>query len=157
MKIVRACLLLLLTAPAAGLAAVQQLSPVERRIVTEVDARAEEAIALLERLVNINSGTMNFEGVREVGRILGEELEALGFEVELTDGSGYDRAGHLVARRAGQGSGPHLLLIGHLDTVFEPDSPFQTFVRDGDRADGPGVVDMKGGDVVIVHALSALA
>ncbi len=49
-----------------------------------------------------------------------------------------------------------MLLIGHLDTVFEPDSPFTGFVRDGDRATGPGVVDDKGGIVVILSALRAM-
>lgn len=136
-------------------AAAQALTPDETRIVREVDARADEAIALLERLVNINSGTMNLEGVRAVGDVLLAEFDALGFETEWVDGAAFDRAGHLVARHGTRG--PHLLLIGHLDTVFEPGSPFQTFERDGDRADGPGVVDMKGGDVIIVHAMKALA
>lgn len=133
----------------------QTLSVVERRIATEVDARAEEAIELLERAVNINSGSMNFEGVRATGVLFREEFNALGFETEWIDGTPFERAGHLVARRSG--TGPRLLLIGHLDTVFEPSSPFQRFERDGDRAGGPGVVDMKGGDVVIVYALKALA
>ncbi len=140
---------------AASLPAQETLAPLERRIVAEVDARAEEAIALLERAVEVNSGTMNLEGVREVGRIFREELDALGFRTEWADGSSFDRAGHLVAARPGDG--PHLLLIGHLDTVFEEDSPFQSFERDGDRATGPGVVDMKGGNVIIVEALAALA
>src|SRR4029077_6344179 len=65
------------------------------------------------------------------------------------------RAGHLVAKHPGPG--PKLLLIGHLDTVFEPSSPFQKFVRLNDStATGPGVIDMKGGDVIIVFALRAL-
>ena len=132
----------------------QSLSDVERRIASEVDAAAEEAIALLERTVNLNSGSMNFDGVREIGVLFREEFDRLGFETEWIDGASFERAGHLVARR--EGSGPKLLLIGHLDTVFEPTSPFQSFVRDGDRATGPGVVDMKGGNVVIVHALKAL-
>lgn len=140
--------------PALDLAAQPALSREEAAIVEAVDARAEAAIALLQRLVDVNSGTMNFEGVREVGRLLRAELDGLGFQTEWVDGSPFDRAGHLVARR--DGAGPHLLLIGHLDTVFEPDSPFQRFERSGDRADGPGVVDMKGGDVVIVEALRAL-
>jgi glutamate carboxypeptidase len=140
-----------MVAPAHG-----QTDPTERRLVEEVDARADEAIALLERVVNVNSGTMNLDGVREVGRILRAHFDALGFETEWVDGTPFQRAGHLVARHRGDGGGPHLLLIGHLDTVFEPGSPFQRFVRDGDRARGPGVVDMKGGDVVILHALEAL-
>ena len=133
----------------------QALSDVEQRIANEVDARAAEAIDLLERAVNINSGSMNFDGVREVGVLFRQEFDALGFETEWIDGASWDRAGHLIARR--DGSGPRLLLIGHLDTVFEPSSPFQSFARDEDRAQGPGVVDMKGGDVVIIHALKALA
>ncbi len=133
----------------------QALSDVEQRIANEVDARAAEAIDLLERAVNINSGSMNFDGVREVGVLFRQEFDALGFETEWIDGASWDRAGHLIARR--DGSGPRLLLIGHLDTVFEPSSPFQSFTRDEDRAQGPGVVDMKGGDVVIIHALKALA
>ncbi len=136
-------------------AAGQALNSVERQIVTAVESRAEEAIDLLERSVNINSGSMNFEGVREVGRLYREELDALGFETEWVDGTDFERAGHLVARMRG-GAAPHLLLIGHLDTVFEPSSPFQRFVRDGDRASGPGVVDMKGGNAVIIQAMKAL-
>jgi len=132
-----------------------QTDPVERRIVQEVDARADEGIALLEQVVNVNSGTMNLPGVREVGRILRAQFDALGFETRWIDGTPFQRAGHLVARHGGTGT--RVLLIGHLDTVFEPDSPFQRFVRDGDRAAGPGVVDMKGGDVVIVQAMKALA
>ena len=133
----------------------QALSSAEQQIAGEVDARAAQAIDLLERAVNINSGSMNFDGVREVGVLFRQEFDALGFQTEWIDGTSWDRAGQLVARRTG--SGPRLLLIGHLDTVFEPSSPFQSFVREGDRAQGPGVVDMKGGDVVIIHALKALA
>lgn len=133
----------------------QVLSAREQRIASEVDAGAADAIDLLERAVNINSGSMNFDGVREVGVLFRQAFDALGFETEWVDGTRWDRAGHLVARR--DGSGPRLLLIGHLDTVFEPSSPFQSFTREGDRAQGPGVVDMKGGDVIIIHALKALA
>ena len=141
---------------AAAPAHAQQLSREERRIAAWVDAHTEEAIALLERVVNVNSGTMNPEGVREVGRILGAQLDSAGFRtrwVALPDS--LRRAGHLFAERTGR-RGKRLLLIGHLDTVFEEDSPFQQFVRHGDRASGPGVNDMKGGDVVIVYALKAL-
>jgi glutamate carboxypeptidase len=135
-----------------------QISPQEAAVVRSIDARADEAIAMLERIVNINSGTMNFDGVREVGRVLAAELEGIGFEVELTDGSAFGRAGHLIARNMpADATGPHLLLIGHLDTVFEPGSPFQTFTMTSDTtATGTGVVDKKGGDVVIVEAMRAL-
>ncbi len=131
------------------------LTPVERSLVREVDARNPEGLALLERLVNINSGTMNLAGVRAVGAALRAELDALGFETRWEDGAGYARAGHLIAERTGQG--PRLLLIGHLDTVFEPEHPFQRLVQvDSTHARGPGVIDMKGGDVIIVQALKAL-
>lgn len=131
--------------------------PVEERIVTWVEEHNDQALALVERTVNINSGTLNFEGVRRVGDILAEELEALGFETEWIDGTDFGRAGHLVARRSGEPGGLQTLLIGHLDTVFEPDSPFQRYRRlDEDRARGPGVTDMKGGNVVMLHALRAL-
>ena len=136
-------------------AADQRLSDAERRLANVVDSREHEALALLEESVGINSGTMNPEGVRQVGALFGEAFEALGLEVEWVSGAGFDRAGHLVARSAGDG--PHLLLIGHLDTVFEADSPFQDFERLGpDRARGPGIIDMKGGNVIIVEALAAL-
>ena len=120
-----------------------------------VDAHNAEALALLERLVNINSGTMNFAGVRKVGDVLRAELDALGFKTQWVDGAAFRRAGHLVAEHSA--SGPKLLLIGHLDTVFEPSSPFQKFERlDDSTARGPGIIDMKGGDVIILYALRAL-
>ncbi len=134
----------------------QSLSPTERRIVQYVDAHVEEAIVFLERVVNINSGTMNHEGVREVGRIFRAELDALGFDtrwVSMPDS--VNRAGHLFAERRGD-RGKRLLLIGHLDTVFEKDSPFQRFERQDTIAKGPGTEDMKGGNVVILYALKAL-
>jgi glutamate carboxypeptidase len=127
----------------------------ERAIVRAVDARNAEALALLERVVNINSGTQNPAGVREVGKLFRAELDALGFKTEWVDGAAWHRAGHLVATHPGAGT--KMLLIGHLDTVFEPDSPFQKFQRtDPKHAKGPGVIDMKGGDVIIVFALKAL-
>jgi len=133
----------------------QLAAPPERAITAHVDAHHADALALLERVVNINSGTQNFEGVREVGGIFRGELDRLGFRTAWVDGSSWGRAGHLVAEHPGRG--PKMLLIGHLDTVFERDSPFQKFQRIGDHeAKGPGVIDMKGGDVIIVQALKAL-
>ena len=142
-------------APVGPVAA--ELDPTEQAIAEWVDTEIAGAEALIEQLVNINSGTLNREGVRAVGDILAHELAELGFSVEWIDSpEGSNRAGHLFARRAGD-RGEKVLLIGHLDTVFERDDPFQTFVREGDWARGPGTEDMKGGDVVILYALAALA
>ncbi|HET9769052.1 MAG TPA: M20/M25/M40 family metallo-hydrolase [Thermoanaerobaculia bacterium] len=145
-------------APAAPPAtAGRALSRAEKAIVAHVDAHAGEARALLERVVNVNSGTQNLAGVREVGGIFTRELEALGFTTRWADGAAFGRAGHLIASRAGKAPALKVLLIGHLDTVFEPDSPFQRFEPlPGDRVRGPGVIDMKGGDVILVQALAAL-
>ena len=127
----------------------------EREVVRAVDAHNAEALALLERIVNINSGTLNFAGVRQVGDVLRAHFDSLGFTTRWVDGAPFKRAGHLVAEHPGPG--PKLLLIGHLDTVFEPSSPFQRFERLNDStARGPGIIDMKGGDVIIVYALRAL-
>ncbi len=130
-------------------------SPEEARLVAHARDHAPEAVALLEKLVNVNSGTLNHEGVREVGRILRSELDALGFATRWAEAPETKRAGHLFAEHKGT-KGKRLLLIGHLDTVFEKDSPFQKFVREGNIAKGPGVADMKGGDVVLLFALKAL-
>ena len=130
-------------------------APSERAIVSAVDAGNPAALKLLETAVNINSGTQNFAGVRSVGDLFRKELDALGFRTTWVDGSAFKRAGHLVADHPG--TGPRTILIGHLDTVFERDSPFQAFKRIDDRtAMGPGIIDMKGGDVIIVAALKAL-
>ena len=127
----------------------------EAAITSYIDAHNDEAIALLERVVNINSGTQNLEGVRQVGAVFRTELDRLGFKTEWVDGTAWQRAGHLVATHPG--TSPKILLIGHLDTVFERDSPFQKFVRvDAKTARGPGIIDMKGGDVIIIQALKAL-
>jgi glutamate carboxypeptidase len=131
------------------------LNPDERALTTFIDAHNAESLALLERVVNINSGTQNFDGVREVGRIFAAEFERLGFRTRWIDGAAFKRAGHLIAEHPGRG--PRMLLIGHLDTVFEKDSPFQKFERVDERtARGPGIIDMKGGDVVMIGALKAL-
>ena len=140
----------------AGSAAANSLSDEEQRMTDWIDAHAEDAIALLEETVNISSGTMNPEGVREVGRVMRRELDELGLETEWIEmPPEMNRGGHLFGRQ--EGAGRKILLIGHLDTVFEADDDFQAFVRSGDEAIGPGVDDMKSGNVVIVYALKALA
>ena len=133
-----------------------QLDKNEKKIIRSVDQNEAAALDLLTRAVNINSGTMNFEGVREVGKLFKAELDQLGFETQLTSGEEFNRAGHLIATHKGK-PGLKLLLIGHLDTVFETDSPFQTSSMENDTVmKAPGVADMKGGDVIIILAMKAL-
>lgn len=151
MRILACLALLSLAAPATA-----QLNPAERRMSETVQAEAERHVGLLERLVNQNSGSLNREGVTAVGGMMRAELEALGFTVRWIDMTETGRAGHIVAEHRGNGRGKRLLLIGHLDTVFEPSSPFQRFIRNGNRATGPGVGDDKGGLVVIIAALRAM-
>lgn len=147
----------LLTAVAAPVSASQPLDETEAAIVAWSQANVEGAVDLLESLVNINSGSLNKDGVKAVGDLLGDELNSLGFTTRWIEQPGYmNRGGHLFARNKGA-AGKKILLIGHLDTVFEPEDAFQAFKRDGMTAYGPGIEDMKSGDVVIVYALKALA
>ena len=151
-----AALLALPLALALALPAQAKLSPTEAKIAKTVAAEQERNVALLERLVNQNSGTLNLAGVEKVGAMMRAELEPLGFAVTWTPMPETGRAGHLVAVHKGRPDAKRLLLIGHLDTVFEPDSPFQRFERMGDTAKGPGAGDDKGGMTVIVAALRAM-
>lgn len=153
MKPLLLALLALILVPAAAEA---RLSPPEKKIVATVEAEQERTVRLLEKLVAQNSGTLNLPGVAKVGEMMRAELEPLGFEVEWIDMEATGRAGHIVATHKGNGRGKRMLLIGHLDTVFEPDSPFQGFKIEGDRAIGPGIGDDKGGLAVIVAALRAM-
>jgi glutamate carboxypeptidase len=142
-------------APAAGAQA--KLSSAERKMVQLVDREQDRTLGLLEKLVNQNSGTLNAPGVEAVGRMMRAELEPLGFEVRWVPIPEAKRAGHIVATHKGDGRGKRMLLIGHLDTVFEPESPFQHFVRkDAATAEGPGIGDDKGGIAVMVAALRAM-
>ncbi len=140
-------------------------SAIESAMVKAVDAQTPAAIALLEKLVNINSGTMNLAGVVAVKDVIAPQIEALGFKVHWMPMESLDgRAGDLVAEHvcaAGTGKcGKRILLIGHLDTVFEPSSSFQRYSivpgTNGNVATGPGVNDMKGGLVVMLTALEAM-
>lgn len=139
----------LAAAPAAA-----KLSPAERKMMSTIDAEQARTLALLERLVNQNSGSQNPDGVAKVAEILRPEFEQLGFNVRTIDMREAGRGPHFVAHHPGKGR--KLLLIGHLDTVFEPDSPFQRFERKADWGHGPGAGDDKGGDIVMLSALRAM-
>lgn len=133
-----------------------ELSIAEKTLINAVQQRQSAALTLLEQSVRINSGTMNLSGVRAVGALYEKELTTLGFAcrwVEMPKAMG--RAGHLIAERKGA-RGKRILLIGHLDTVFEADSPVVPWSRKGQQVFGQGVADMKGGNLVIIEALRAL-
>lgn len=138
------------TTPAAS------LSPVEKQISSYITQQKDQQLSLLAKLVNINSGTENIVGVRKVGDILRLQFEQLGFNTQWVEEPTYmHRAATLVAEHKGS-IGKKILLIGHLDTVFPKDSLFQKFERHDNIATGPGVIDDKGGDLVILYALKAL-
>lgn len=147
-----ACVLaMLVAAPAYA-----ELSAAERQIGETVEAEYERSVSLLEKLVKQNSGTMNLSGVKIVGEMMRAELEPLGFQVRWVPQAQVQRSGHLIATHQGLAGNNKLLLIAHLDTVFEKDSPFTGFVRAREKATGPGSGDDKGGMVVIVAALRAM-
>ena len=135
----------------------QILSKIEKQILKNVDDAMPAAMELLKKSVNINSGTFNIEGVKKVGALYAKELAASGFTIQwITLPDSLKRAGHLVAYRKGT-KGKKLFLIGHLDTVFEPDMPANPFTLLNDStATGQGINDMKGGDVLVIAALNAL-
>ena len=137
----------------------QKISTTELKIIKTIEINNEEAINFLEKIVNINSGTMNHIGVKQVGMVFRDAFDEIDFQTNWIDLSEVNRSGHLfVETKTKQNTtGKKLLLIGHLDTVFEEDSPFQEFEKINDSiAIAPGGNDMKGGNVVILYALKAL-
>ena len=137
----------------------ESLNQEEQKILAYIDANMPRAIALLKESVNINSGTLNIEGVKKVGALFAIELQAAGLKTEwVAMPDSIKRAGHLVANTfAAKHKGKKLFLIGHLDTVFEPDMPENPFrMLNDSTATGQGANDMKGGDVVMIIALQAL-
>jgi glutamate carboxypeptidase len=170
-------LFLFLPLIASAILQAQTLNPTETKIVQAIDSDKQQPVDLLRQLVEINSGTKNLEGVRAVGKALMPQFEALGFRAHWVSMEEVQRAGTLVAERpcANPGKcGKRVLLIGHMDTVFEKESPFQHFMmlgasgdpdtsneansarKTGNWASGPGTDDMKGGLVVMLTALKAL-
>ncbi len=148
-----------------------QLTKEEKKLMEYIDANMPRAIELLKESVNVNSGTLNIEGVKKVGAIYRRELEKAGMQTEwISMPDSLKRAGHLVAstqmanasadvnnKNSKKPKGKKLFLIGHLDTVFEPDMPANPFTMINDStATGQGANDMKGGDVVMIIALQAL-
>src|SRR5689334_20962892 len=137
-------------------ASAQKLSGDEHQIAKLIQSYQSESIQFLEQTVNINSGTYNAVGVRKVGALYQKFLNDLGFVTRWIDmPSNMERAGHLIGEIKGK-KGKRILLIGHMDTVFEPSSPFQKWEQRDSIASGPGTNDMKGGNMVMLYALKAL-
>ena len=140
-------------APVAS-APAPMLTADEAKIRSAIATHYDASVDLLRRSVNIPSGTGNLSGVRQVGDLYSAELAKLGFETRwVSMPAEMRRAGHLVAVHRGS-AGPRMLLIGHLDTVFE--GAGQEWVQEDTVARGAGTSDMKGGDVAIILALQAL-
>ncbi|MBN7810294.1 M20/M25/M40 family metallo-hydrolase [Algoriphagus sp. H41] len=135
----------------------QNLTEDEQKLTRLIDQNYQETLALLEEVININSGSLNSEGVRQVSRVFEREFQKIGFETEWLElPAEVKRSGHFIATRKGS-KGKKLFLIGHLDTVFEKDMPFTPFTWLNDStATGQGANDMKGGDVLILASLKAL-
>jgi glutamate carboxypeptidase len=148
-------LFLLLSCVSSVRVSAQNLTKEEAEATRLIDQDAASAVQLLERIVNINSGTYNPTGVVAADKVIEPEFQVLGFKTRWINMDAVKRAPHLVAERRGN-RGKRILLIGHTDTVFEPSSPFQRFQRLGDRALAPGGSDMKGGVVILLSALKAL-
>ena len=103
-------LLVVIAGPAHGSArgAPAGLSALERKLATSVDRHVPESLALLQRAVDINSGSLNLTGVRATAKLFQPEFEHLGFRTRWVDGTAWGRAGHLIAEHGKRG-------LGHLD------------------------------------------
>jgi glutamate carboxypeptidase len=142
-------------AAAAALAGPGETAPAKRddALWRAAAAARTDQLALLQQVVDLDSGTGDVEGGRKVAALLAPRLQALGMTVETVPAEAPGLADNLVARLQGKGRG-RILLIGHLDTVFGAGTvakrPFRT---DQSRAYGPGVADEKGG---VVEGLLAI-
>lgn len=157
MPVLRPSLIAVITLVASAPLAAQgtKLSSAERRMRDYIRAHHEQQVDMLATAVNINSGTLNVDGVRKVGAVFRAALDSLGFETRWSEmPASMHRAGHLIAVHHGKRGGKRILLIGHFDTVFEGEG--QHWVREDTVARGAGSSDMKGGDVIIIYALKAL-
>jgi len=142
------------------------LSNQEQALAGWVESNQQQILDQLKDWVEINTGTDNIEGIDQFRTILANELEQLGFSTEVIDvdpidvldcdGSQMKFASHLLATK-GSGGGKRLFLNGHMDTVFSADDESQKLeILSNGVLKGPGVIDMKGGLVVMINALRAL-
>jgi glutamate carboxypeptidase len=152
-KVVIRLLLWLLLLSNAHWAQTPKLSVEEQKLISYIDAHANEIAPLLEKIVNIEAPTQNIAGVKAVGAIYRAEFEKLGLTTKWIDlPAEMKRAGHLVAETPNGTKGKRVLLLGHMDTVLSGEK----FRLDGTRAYGTGTSDMQAGNLVILYALKAL-
>ncbi len=130
----------------------------EQRLIAHLEAREQAYIERLRKLVDQNSGIDNPEGRLACLVQLEQVYKLLGFACERVVKPG--GMVHLVARRPALGKAaadaPKILILGHFDTVYDANTTFLSFTREGQLLRGPGVGDMKGGLVVAQAALEAI-
>jgi len=133
--------------------------PAAAELERAVSARFPRFLDELAALVNIDSGSYTPAGVDRVADFVAAQLGELGATVERIShqpAAGEQQLGDLVIGRLA-GDGPRVLVIGHMDTVFDPGTAAaRPFRITGQRATGPGVSDMKGGLLAALHAIAAL-
>ena len=143
-----------------------QLTDHEKKLIAWVKSQESFMLKDLETYVNINTGTFNHTGLNQFRNLLKKKIQSMGFETTEKSGGEIELLGcqkknlifadHLLASRTGKNS-TKIFLNGHIDTVFAQEDEFQTMtVEKGGRIRGPGVMDMKGGLVVLTYALNTL-
>jgi glutamate carboxypeptidase len=114
----------------------------------------EEMLQLIEKLVNIDSGSYNKQGVDRIGKLLEKSYKELGFSVIVEEQEEYGN--HLIIEHK-DSIDPNIIILGHMDTVFpEGTAKERPFHIEGNRAFGPGVIDMKASQVSVLYAIKAL-
>ena len=142
-----------MTTETTGADAVLELDALRASVTSHLPAYLRD----LERLVNIDCGSYTPAGVDEIGRWVTAYLEGMGADVDVRPDPSGRYGATVVGTFSGTPGGLRVLLIGHMDTVFDPgtaaDRPFR--IDDG-VAYGPGVTDMKSGLLAGLYALRAI-
>jgi len=141
---------------ALGWAGECQAQSAKDKVWAAVQTARPAQMQFLKQLVNIDSGTGDVDGAHKIAGLLGFELKALGMTVETVPAEEPGLGENTVATLTGRGK-TRILMIGHLDTVFEPGTArARPYREDAGHAYGPGVSDEKGGVVEGLYALKIL-
>jgi glutamate carboxypeptidase len=128
----------------------------DEALFSAATAEQPAVVKTLERLVNIETGTGDAEGMAAAGKYFEDELKALGFTVTRSKSAGIVVGDNIVGKLKGKG-GKNILLMSHMDTVYLKGilakAPFRV---EGNKAYGPGIADDKGGNAVMLHTLKLL-